>query len=221
MNTQNIEALIFDLDGTLYDKKNIVLNTLKSHWREIPILHASNRLRKALKGVDLESSEKFHETFYSRIAGTAGRRKATIEHWYQKKFYPRFIRALKKKYRARNNLIPTLEKLQRILPMAVFSDYSYVPERLHALKIPKEYFSFMAGSEEYGVLKPSARPLLEIAAKLGVSPEKVLVVGDRDDTDGEAARMAGMMFYHIAGPEHWDRFIEDMLQLTEERGQNG
>lgn len=217
----NIEALIFDLDGTLYDKKNIVLNTLKSHWKEIPILHATNRLRKSLKGVDFENSEAFHETFYRQIARSAGRRTSTIEHWYQKKFYPRFIRALKKKYKARNNLVALLEKLQGVIPMAVFSDYSYVPERLHALKIPQKYFSFMAGSEEYGVLKPSARPLLEIASRLGVSPGKVLVVGDRVDTDGEAAKKAGMMFYHIAGPDQWDRFITDMEDFLKERGLNG
>lgn len=221
MMIQNFEALIFDLDGTLYDKKNIVFNTMRSHWKDIPVLHASNRLRKSLKGIDLENRENFHSTFYRRIAMASGRRTHRVEHWYQKKFYPRFIRVLKKKYKARNNLLPLLEDLEKVVPMAVFSDYAYVKERLHALDIPTDAFLVMEGSEEYGVLKPSARPLLEIAAKLGVTPEKVLVVGDRDDTDGVAARLAGMMFYHISDGKMWDQFVRDIKEYIDRRKNNG
>lgn len=221
MSIQKFEALIFDLDGTLYDKKNIVLNTMASHWREIPILHASNKLRKTLKGIDLGNSEDFHNTFYGKIAEASGKKFSKVEHWYQRKFYPRFIRALKKKYKARKKLIPLLEQMKGLVPMAVFSDYSYVKERLNALHIPTDVFTVMAGSEEYGVLKPSPRPLLDIARKLGVPADNVLVVGDRVDTDGEAARMAGMMFYHITDGDEWEKFVSDVKDFLKKGGRNG
>ncbi|MCB9916751.1 MAG: HAD hydrolase-like protein, partial [Planctomycetes bacterium] len=38
---------------------------------------------------------------------------------------------------------------------------------------------------------------LEAARRLGVAPAECLVVGDRDDADGAAARAAGMAFRRI------------------------
>jgi beta-phosphoglucomutase-like phosphatase (HAD superfamily) len=35
---------------------------------------------------------------------------------------------------------------------------------------------------------------LQAASELGISPEECLVLGDRQDADGEAARRAGMAF---------------------------
>jgi beta-phosphoglucomutase-like phosphatase (HAD superfamily) len=35
------------------------------------------------------------------------------------------------------------------------------------------------------------------AQSLGVSAEQCLVIGDRDDTDGQAAKAAGMEFLHV------------------------
>ena len=43
-------------------------------------------------------------------------------------------------------------------------------------------------------LKPAPDGMLLAAAELGVLPEHCLVIGDRDDADGAAARAAGMAF---------------------------
>src|SRR5690606_40516027 len=43
-------------------------------------------------------------------------------------------------------------------------------------------------------LKPAPDGYLKAALSLGVSPEHCLVIGDRDDADGAAARAAGMAF---------------------------
>lgn len=221
MDFHDIDALIFDLDGTLYDKKNIVFNTMTNHWREIPILHATNQLRKTLKGVDLKNAEEFHKYFFGKIAEASGRSVKKVESWYLERFYPRFIATLQKKYQARQGMDKLLSAINKRIPAAVFSDYSFVAERLQALKIPTDVFDVLAGSEEFGVLKPASRPLIELAGRMGVEPKKVLVVGDRRDTDGEAARMAGMMFYHITGDEAWNRFISDMIDYLNKRGDNG
>ena len=39
----------------------------------------------------------------------------------------------------------------------------------------------------------------DIARELGVAPGRVLVIGDRDDTDGEGARRSGMPFSLVVG----------------------
>lgn len=218
MIIDNCDALIFDLDGTLYDKKNILFNTMASHWMDIATLHAANKLRKALKGVDLGGQDEFYRTFYGGIGEAAGRKPQWVESWYMDKFYPRFIRTLEKKYRARSGLADLLDKLKGKIPMAVFSDYSHVHQRLEALGIDPGLFDCLAGSEEYGVLKPSARPLLDIAGKMGTDPSRVFVVGDRTDTDGEAASLAGMKFFHIQGSDSWEKFLEEMKYYMKKRG---
>ena len=63
---------------------------------------------------------------------------------------------------------------------------------------------------------------MEIAQNLKVNPQNILVVGDRDDTDGEGARLAGMNYIQIAthktkviDPNHpvwsWTKFAEWVL----------
>ena len=46
-------------------------------------------------------------------------------------------------------------------------------------------------------LKPDPDGYLSAAGRLGVAPERCLVLGDRADADGEAARRAGMTFRHV------------------------
>jgi len=81
---------------------------------------------------------------------------------------------------------------------AVVSDY---PARLklRALGIDDLFDSVVANGEPGGPprMKPDPAGYLEAARQLGVSPEDCLVVGDRDDADGEAARRAGMPFRRV------------------------
>lgn len=221
MKILNCEAVIFDLDGTLYDKKRIALYTMLKQWKNLHILKHSNKIRREMKGRDFQNSENYFENFYNRISEETSRSVEELKFWYNQSFYRGFIEILHKNYKAQNNLISLLERARGNLPMAVFSDYSYVNERLDALQIDSSFFEITAGSEEYGVLKPSARPLLHMAAKLDVSAEKILMVGDRRDTDGKAAESAGMMFYFIDGKSGWKQFTEDMFQYLNERGING
>jgi len=218
MKILNCEAVIFDLDGTLYDKKRIALYSMLKQWKTLYILNHSNKIRRELKGRDFENKENYFNYFYSRIAEKTSMSEKEVEQWYISSFYPGFIHILKKHYRAQKNMNQLLDAISEKIPMAVFSDYGCVDERLDALNIDRNLFKMSGGSEDYGVLKPSARPLLHIASQLGISAEKILVVGDRTDTDGKAAEKAGMMFYHIDGTDGWNRFLEDMLNYLNERG---
>lgn len=221
MKILNCEAVIFDLDGTLYDKKRIALYSMLKQLKTMHVLNHSNKIRKEMKGRDFKSRENYFENFYKRVSEKSSLTVEELENWYNQSFYRGFIEILRKKYKAQDNLIPLLEAAKGEIPMAVFSDYSHVDERLEALEIDGSFFEITAGSEDYGVLKPSARPLLDIADKLGVPPEKVLMVGDRQDTDGKAAEMAGMMFYFIDGKSGWKQFTEEMVNYLKERGSNG
>jgi putative hydrolase of the HAD superfamily len=51
--------------------------------------------------------------------------------------------------------------------------------------------------EELGSLKPYPEAFHEAARRLGVEPGRVLYVGDREDTDVQGARAAGLKAVHV------------------------
>lgn len=81
---------------------------------------------------------------------------------------------------------------------AVVSDYP-ASAKLIALRAADLFDVVVANGERGGParLKPSPEGYLLAAERLGVPPEKCLVIGDRDDADGVAARQAGMAFRKV------------------------
>lgn len=81
---------------------------------------------------------------------------------------------------------------------ALVSDYP-ARSKLEALGASRLFDTIVASGEPGGPrrLKPHPEGYLLAAARLEVEPSACLVIGDRDDADGEAARAAGMAFRHI------------------------
>ena len=81
---------------------------------------------------------------------------------------------------------------------ALVSDYP-ATIKLAGMGIAGLFDAVVANGEAGGpaALKPDPAGYLQAAALLGSSPPKCLVIGDRDDADGEAARQAGMAFRHV------------------------
>ncbi|MFT7668303.1 MAG: FMN phosphatase YigB (HAD superfamily) [Planctomycetota bacterium] len=81
---------------------------------------------------------------------------------------------------------------------ALVSDYP-ARAKLKALGASDLFDVVVANGEADGPtqLKPSPVGFLAAAEGLGVAPEDCLVIGDRDDADGEAARRAGMAFRKV------------------------
>jgi len=78
---------------------------------------------------------------------------------------------------------------------AVVSDYP-ARSKLRALGASSLFDVVVASGEPGGPrrLKPDPEGYQRAADSLGVRPERCLVIGDRDDADGAAARSAGMQF---------------------------
>ena len=78
---------------------------------------------------------------------------------------------------------------------ALVSDYP-ATAKLAGLGAGQLFDVVVASGEEGGpmALKPDPAGYLLAASRLGLAPAKCLVIGDRDDADGQAARRAGMSF---------------------------
>ena len=78
---------------------------------------------------------------------------------------------------------------------ALVSDYP-AAAKLAGLGVRALFDVVVASGEEGGpmALKPDPAGYLLAAGRLGLAPARCLVIGDRDDADGEAARRAAMAF---------------------------
>ncbi len=81
---------------------------------------------------------------------------------------------------------------------ALVSDYP-ATLKLAALSASALFDVVVASGENGGPtrLKPHPDGMLRAARALGVEPARCLVIGDRDDADGAAARAAGMAFRRV------------------------
>jgi len=96
-------------------------------------------------------------------------------------------------------LLAELEQFRRAGGrLALVSDYP-ARHKLGALGCADLFEVVVANGEAGGPrwLKPDPDGYLSAAGRLGVAPERCLVLGDRADADGEAARRAGMTFRHV------------------------
>jgi FMN phosphatase YigB (HAD superfamily) len=115
------------------------------------------------------------------------------------------VRALKTHYELRPGAKALFDLLKlpktspwgphREIPVAIYSDYPMLRERLEALGLDPGSKIRLYGPESFGAQKPAPRPFRHIAADLGLRPEETLIIGDREDTDGRGALTAGMRFY--------------------------
>ncbi len=198
LENKEIAAVIFDFDGTLYDNTGIALKLVKARPFDMFKMNAERQARKLLKGTYFESEEKFLDQFFSVAAAKAKCSKEKFAAWYQGVYLPLMAKVLHQKFPARKNVDGLFETIKsKGIKLAILSDYSFVAQRMQAISISSENADIMKSSQELGGLKPAPQLFLKLADQLKITPEKILVVGDRDDTDGQGARNSGMKFVQI------------------------
>lgn len=195
-----IRAVVFDLDGTLYHMRWF-MRPLFFLWLFPNGLNLPRymKVRKHFAGKDMNSGHALMEALCQSLGREINRPASEARNWIEAAFYPAFVRMMSLMWSPGPDISTTVRTLaRRGIECAVLSDYAMVPERLTALGIDTGVFRLTSSSETEGALKPHPRPFLSIAEKLAVDPQQVLVVGDRADTDGAAAKAAGMSFLQIA-----------------------
>ena len=86
---------------------------------------------------------------------------------------------------------------KRGIKTAVFSDYRCVEDKIRAIGLEPKLFDYCEAAPELGGLKPN-RTLFERLLKImRVKPEQALMIGDREDTDGQGARNGGMKYLKV------------------------
>jgi FMN phosphatase YigB (HAD superfamily) len=196
-----IEGVVFDLDGTLYalPARQLRLTLALWRWKDLRVLRHLLGTRTWIRSKSYTDRKAFYAAFCEELGRRAGISPPEAGEWYENRFLGSFVNMLAKRARVRPGLLALLARLrQNGAKLAVVSDYGYVRERLDALNIPIDAFDQLCSSEDYGVLKPSPRPLTALAEEWGLNPKCIVMIGDRKDLDQASATAAGVNFLGIS-----------------------
>lgn len=190
------KAIIFDLDGTLYDKSGLARRLMLSQLRKggLGMLKREREVRKMLRGHHYDSEEAFYEAFFAHFA-----RPELARRWYFETYMPDMVRILREHYR----IAPWVEKKMAEIrahgqKVIVFSDYGCVREKLKAIGFKLEWADYLFEAPALGGLKPCKESFEKICQEIGCQPSECLMVGDRKDTDGDGAKSVGMAFQRVS-----------------------
>jgi len=208
-----IRGVILDLDGTLYSQKrlrsrmavSLARYYLLRPWRirDLRILFHFRRLREVLaeKGEGGVAQQQFAVT--AKTCHCSLRQvERVVEEWINQRPLQYLASC---RYDFADTLLACLS--QRKVLVAVLSDHP-TKSKLKALDL-EDVCSFSSTDPCIDRLKPDPSGLLHICRQWDLSPGQCLVIGDRDDRDGEAARRAGMPYVIV--PEGLDFTRIDQL----------
>jgi HAD superfamily hydrolase (TIGR01509 family) len=203
MSTPRHAAWLVDLDGTLYRplpiKLLMALELGLLGWGALRVIRAFRREHERLHHELASDPDRSFEPspFAEQLRRTAqvvreteDRVRALVEHWMIHR-PARWLHPFR-----RESLLVELRAARATgLRTALVSDYP-AERKLAALGARELFDEVVANGEHPDLrrLKPTPDGYLLAARRLGVPPGECLVIGDRDDLDGVAARSAGMDF---------------------------
>ena len=183
MDLSHIRALIFDLDGTLIDSQQDLINATNATLRELGhgelpaatvssfIGHGAAKLVSRALGPDATEREQ------------ADALQIFLRHYETNKLD--YTRAYAGVPEALEKLFP--------MPMAVLTNKPLLPSRqiLESLGLMK-YFAVIYGGDSFATRKPDPLGAQEILRQFAVVPGNALLIGD-SEVDVQTARNAGML----------------------------
>jgi len=194
LDWDRIRLVVFDVDGTLYRQtplrlcmaRDLLLHAaLRRDFRTIAVLRTYRRIRERLGA---EGTPGFEQALLAQTAAATKlgvqQVQAIAAEWILRRPLPYVAR-----YRCSgvSELFAGLRR--RGVPIGVLSDYP-ARAKLVALGLSADHV-LSASDDHVGRLKPHPRGLQALIAAAGATATATVLIGDRADRDGAAARRAG------------------------------
>ena len=189
-----IRFAVFDVDGTLYRQsvlrlrmaRDMLLHALATRdLTHARVLSRYRRLREELGDAETDGFDPLLVARTAEVTRVAPETiRAIVAEWMER----RPLRYMERcRYDGITDLFAGLRSAGK--QVGVLSDYP-VTEKLAALGLTADHVA-CAGDEVVGILKPHPRGLQHLIGMAGVEPGQTVLIGDRVERDGHAARRAG------------------------------
>ena len=191
----NIRAICFDLDDTLWDMRPVIPRAEKllyewfaANYPRVVAAYTPAELRAVRLAANEQWPELRHDLAELRtrvlrqIAATAGYDETMVAEAFAV-----FIQA-RNDVVVYADVVPTLEKLAQTYSLLALSNGNADLEKIGIAG----YFSDICSASELGVAKPDQRFFVAAAARWDFSLDEMLHVGDHPENDIAAAQRAGM-----------------------------
>lgn len=197
---QNIKAVAFDIDGTLYPAWKLFFRMTFYFFRHAIFYLHYGLVRKQLRKMEVASD--FYETqaqlMAARMKKTVPQTREMLSQIAYDGLAPFF-----EKIKPYENIEETFKLFKESgLKIGILSDFP--PDQKGDIWGCLKYVDVSISSEETGALKPSAHPFEVLSKKLDVPPEQILYVGNNLKYDVGGARSAGMKTAYIVS--FWKQF---------------
>lgn len=192
---ENIKAVAFDIDGTLYSSFSLNIRLVPYVIRHLRFYLHYYKVRKILHRTAPLSD------FYEYQARLLAEELSCSKDVAKKKIKDIVYDGLKdyfkkiKPFKNTENAFKALK--EKGYKIALLSDFP--PEQKGDVWGLASYCDLVVGSEEIGALKPSKYPFGILSMKLEIPPEQILYVGNSIKYDLLGAKNAGMKTAIIAG----------------------
>jgi len=191
----DIDLVVFDVDGTLYDQSRLRLAMLRrllaATWqtRSLDTFKTLRTFRQVREALGDRPESDFMRLQYARTAArhhkTEDEVRDLTSEWMERLPLPALAAC---RYARLDAVFAGLQGAGK--QIAVFSDYPAV-DKIKALGLWADLV-VCATDPDIGRLKPDPAGLLSILRQTGVPASRTLMIGDRFDRDGAAARHAGV-----------------------------
>jgi FMN phosphatase YigB (HAD superfamily) len=213
---RNIKLVVFDVDGTMYNQKRLRQKMLFSlvsfylprpaRWSELRILKIFREEREKNKSRPITDLQ--HDQYIwcqTRTGRDIEQIKQVVNHWILE--YP--LRLLNQLiYPGLHELFVALNKAG--IKVAVLSDYP-AEKKLQAMKLQADLV-IDAADERINALKPDPAGLRFIAEYFKTDIRETVFIGDREDTDGEAARRINMNFILLDKKKIYKNYFQNLAE---------
>ena len=189
-----IKAVAFDIDGTLYPQWSLYVRLLPYIIKNLKFYRHYSKVRKIMhRTAPLPDFYEYQARLYAGMTGlSVEESKSLIKKTAYDGLKPYF-----KKIRPFRDVPETFQKLhEKGYKIALLSDFP--PDQKGDIWGIIPYCDLILGSEEVGALKPSKYPFGIMATALNLEPSQILYVGNSIHFDVRGANNAGMKSAVIA-----------------------
>lgn len=206
---KDIEAIAFDIDGTLYSDMSLYIRILPYFFKRLPFFLAYNRARKILHRT--APLADFYEYQARLLADELKISSIQAKQMIQENVYDG-MKCFFKKIKPFKGVRELFEECKkRKLKIGILSDFP--PEQKGDIWGLSSFCDVIMGAEECGALKPSIYTFGSFAKALNVSPEKILYVGNSIRADILGAKKAGMKTAYIM--PFWRKIFNSKLEQAD------